>query len=60
VIAPPASGFWSGTGQFTEAFVAVLADAGIQAVKIPPRSPRANCHADGSCSPPAQRSPTGC
>ena len=28
-------------GQFTEAFDAVLADAGIEAVKIPPRSPRA-------------------
>src|SRR5689334_2631827 len=26
-------------GQFTAAFDAVLADAGIQAVKIPPRSP---------------------
>jgi len=24
----------------------VLADAGIQAVKIPPRSPRANCYAE--------------
>ena len=29
-------------GQFTGAFDAVLADAGIEAVKIPPRSPRAN------------------
>jgi transposase InsO family protein len=29
-------------GQFTEAFDAVLARAGIEAVKIPPRSPRAN------------------
>ena len=28
-------------GQFTGAFDAVLADAGIEAVKIPPRSPRA-------------------
>jgi putative transposase len=32
-------------GQFTEAFDAVLADAGIEVVKIPPRSPRASCHA---------------
>ena len=29
-------------GQFTDAFDAVLAAAGIEAVKIPPRSPRAN------------------
>ena len=34
------------TGQFTEASDAVLADAGIEAVKIPPRSPRANAHAE--------------
>jgi putative transposase len=33
-------------GQFTEAFDAVLADAGIEAVKIPPRSPRANAYAE--------------
>ena len=28
-------------GQFTDAFDAVLSAAGIEAVKIPPRSPRA-------------------
>jgi putative transposase len=33
-------------GQFTVAFDAVLADAGIEAVKIPPQSPRANAHAE--------------
>jgi putative transposase len=33
-------------GQFTGAFDAVLADAGIKAVKIPPRSPRANAYAE--------------
>jgi putative transposase len=33
-------------GQFTTSFDAVLADAGIQAVKIPPRSPRANTYAE--------------
>jgi Integrase core domain len=33
-------------GQFTVAFDAVLADAGIEALKIPPRSPRANAHAE--------------
>jgi hypothetical protein len=33
-------------GQFTTAFDAVLAGAGIDAVKIPPRCPRANCYAE--------------
>ena len=33
-------------GQFTASFDAVLADAGIDAVKIPPRSPRANAYAE--------------
>ena len=33
-------------GQFTQAFNAVLADAGTEAVKIPPRSPRANAYAE--------------
>src|SRR6266480_3480184 len=33
-------------GQFTEAFDAVLAAAGIETVKIPPRSPRANAYAE--------------
>ena len=33
-------------GEFTEAFDAVLASAGIEAVKIPPRSPRANAYAE--------------
>jgi putative transposase len=33
-------------GQFTGAFDAVLADVGIKAVKIPPRSPRANAYAE--------------
>ena len=33
-------------GQFTASFDAVLADAGIQAVKIPPRSPCANACAE--------------
>jgi hypothetical protein len=31
-------------GQFTESFDAVLANVGIEAVKIPPRSPRANTY----------------
>jgi putative transposase len=33
-------------GQFTDSFDAVLAGAGIEAVKIPPRSPRANAFAE--------------
>ena len=33
-------------GQFTASFDAVLAGAGIEAVKIPPRSPRANAIAE--------------
>jgi putative transposase len=33
-------------GQFTASFDTVVADAGIQVVKIPPRSPRANCYAE--------------
>lgn len=33
-------------GQFTEAFDAVLSDAGIEVIKIPPRSPTANANAE--------------
>jgi putative transposase len=33
-------------GQFTTSFDAVLVDAGIAVVKIPPRCPRANCFAE--------------
>ena len=33
-------------GQFTTSFDAVLAGTGIDAVKIPPRCPRANCFAE--------------
>ena len=33
-------------GQFTTAFDTVLAGAGIDTVKIPPRCPRANCFAE--------------
>ncbi len=33
-------------GQFTTAFDAVMADAGIDIVKIPPQCPRGNCFAE--------------
>ena len=48
MIAPPAFRFLvrDRAGQFTETFDAVPADAGIEAVKIPPRSPRANSYAE--------------
>jgi transposase len=39
-------------GQFTASFDAVLADVGIQAVKIPPRSPAQTPTQSDSCSPP--------
>ncbi|MBB5856351.1 integrase core domain-containing protein [Amycolatopsis umgeniensis] len=33
-------------GQFASSFDAVLADVGMEAVRIPPRCPRANCYAE--------------
>jgi putative transposase len=33
-------------GQYTGSFDAVVADAGIEVVKIPPQCPRANCYAE--------------
>ena len=47
-------------GQFTSAFDAVLAGAGIEAAKIPPAAPEQTVTRKGSCSPPGPRSPTGC
>ena len=38
-------------GQFAASFDAVLADAGIDIVKIPPQCPRANCYAERSSAP---------
>jgi putative transposase len=47
-------------GQFAASFHAVLADAGIEAVKIPPRSPGRTPMPNGLRSPTGQRPPTGC
>jgi putative transposase len=47
-------------GQFTAAFDAVLAGAGIEVMKIPPRSPRANALPNAGCGQPGPRSPAGC
>jgi putative transposase len=46
--APRTSGSWSATapGNSPTPSTRVLASAGIQAVKIPPQSPRANAHAE--------------
>jgi putative transposase len=47
-------------GQFTASFDAVMADAGIEVVKIPPRCPQANGYANGSSAPSDPNSPTEC
>jgi putative transposase len=47
-------------GQFTASFDAVMADAGIEAVMIPPRCPRANCFAERLVLTVRTRSPTEC
>jgi hypothetical protein len=46
-------------GQFADAFDAVLADAGIEAVKIPPHSPRATPALSAGCGRSGPKSPTG-
>ena len=47
-------------GQFTASFDAVLADMDIEAVKIPPRCPRANCFAERLVLTVPAKSPIGC
>ena len=44
--------------QFTTAFDAAFADAGIDTVKIPPRCPRANCFAERFVLTAKPNSPT--
>ena len=47
-------------GQFTGAFDVALSGAGIEVVKIPPRSPRANAYAERWVRTARPNSPTGC
>jgi putative transposase len=47
-------------GQFTAAFDAVLADAGIEERRSHPGARARTLMPNGSCSPPGRRSPTGC
>jgi hypothetical protein len=47
-------------GQFTASFDALLASAGIEAVKSRPGALERMPMRKGSCSPPGPRSPTGC
>ncbi len=46
-------------GQFSESFDAVLANVGIEALKIPPRSPRANATAERWIGRMPPRAPGG-
>jgi putative transposase len=47
-------------GQFSASFDAILAGAGIEVIKIPPRSPKANAYAERFVLTARPRSPTGC
>jgi putative transposase len=47
-------------GQFTASFDAILADVGIQVVRIPPRCPRRTVSPNGSSTPSEPNLPTAC
>jgi hypothetical protein len=50
---------WDRARQLTDAFGAVLSGAGIEVVKIPPRSPRRTPMPNAGYGQPGLRSPTG-
>lgn len=60
VTANPDGAWTNWAGQFTAAFGAVLADAGVTVLKIPPRCPRANAYAERFVLTAVPNRPTGC